>query len=158
MSNHCNYPHILTVGVTSAQLNLPRLKNMYRTMALFLLILNGWPLRTILFMIILSGSTERSEPLATSWWPPAVSLYMRTGQGGKVMGAYVLATQTLFCGIHLSYWKKKIRKCYKRFQKNPHFTKDVFPNLPVLRSILCIISSLQYTYHTWTKYWKPPYP
>lgn len=52
-------------------IRLPLLKNMYLTTADLLLILNGWPLRTILFVTILSGFTECRLPVATNSCRPS---------------------------------------------------------------------------------------
>lgn len=45
--------------------NPPGLKNMYRTVAVFLCTLNGWPVSTTRFATMRVGSAESSDPLAT---------------------------------------------------------------------------------------------
>lgn len=46
------------------------MKNIKRITAERLLILKGWPLRTIRLTMIRSGEADKTEPDATSWWWP----------------------------------------------------------------------------------------
>ncbi len=68
----------------------------------FLLILNGWPLRTIFFKIILPGSDLYTVPAATS--DPSCA-NIRTGAGGNITGANTVATEAPSFGRNLSNCK-----------------------------------------------------
>ena len=72
-----------------------RLKNMKRTTALLRCTLKAWPLRTALLTTIRSGLTEWTDPVATSTVLPSFfSRNTKTDDGGKTIGANIVATTT----------------------------------------------------------------
>ena len=76
-------------------MHLPLLKNMYLIVATLLLILNGWPLRTIRFAMILSGLQLSTDPVAISscsptntQWSNEAAKVMATGLSSQIMTSY----------------------------------------------------------------------